>query len=110
MGSFSGRPTYHVWFSIDIRANTLWTVTGLLDKGASPNHINRSLWRLLCPDYNKLAESPNLRTATEQAVHVDSIIPMFLRIGDLRSRFWFEFVENLAFDVLLGTSFIDHFS
>lgn len=43
-----------------------------------------------------------------QAVNIDSTIPMFRRIGDLRVRSWSQVIENLAIHVLLRRPFIDH--
>lgn len=51
--------------------------------------------------------SLSLRTTKNPAVQTDNIIPMFVRIGDLPVRAWFGVIENLAVDVLLGTSFIE---
>lgn len=49
-----------------------------------------------------------LRTATNQAVGIDGIITMFVRIGDYRVRAWFAVVHNVGVDKHLGTSFIDN--
>lgn len=42
----------------------------------------------------------------KQAVHIASVILLFMRIGDLRARTWFGVVVNLAVHVLSATSLI----
>lgn len=44
----------------------------------------------------------------EQAIHIECIIPMFLKIVDLRLRDWSGLVENFGVDVLLGPSFFNY--
>lgn len=45
---------------------------------------------------------------TDHAVEkIEGNVPFYIRIGNLRVHVWFGIVENLAFEVLLGTSIID---
>lgn len=79
----------------------------LFDRGAGLKLENRSVLPWQWCNQIKLADYYNPCTATKQAVIIDAIIPMFVRISDLCVRAWLEIVESVAFDVLLGTSFID---
>lgn len=48
-----------------------------------------------------------LRSANIQPVRSEGVIQLYLQTGDLDIRVWFRVVEDLAVDILLGTSFID---
>lgn len=55
----------------------------------------------------KTIKSQPLRTANCEVVSMEGIGPLFVRIGDLHMHALFGVVENLAVDMILGTSFID---
>lgn len=55
----------------------------------------------------KTIESPSLHTANRNVEIVVDIVSLSVHMGDLRVRPWFAVVENLAVELLLGTSFID---
>lgn len=53
----------------------------------------------------KPTDYPNVRTATKQAVHINSILLKFVSIGDLLVSAWLRVVGDPTIDMLLGTSF-----
>lgn len=67
-----------------------------LKSGLTPAEANQ-----ITPD-----DDLRLHTVTKQAVHINGIVTMFERIGDLRVRSWFRVFEIIPVGVLLGTSFI----
>lgn len=52
---------------------------------------------------------PRLLAAANEPMRVGKVIPLDVQLGDLRVKDWFEVVDSLAVEVLLGTSFIDRF-
>lgn len=52
----------------------------------------------------KSIKSQQLQTTSRKVVKVESIVPLFTRIGNLHVLGWFGTFESLAIDVLLGTS------
>lgn len=107
IASFFRKPTYRVRISVGVTSQSMMTVASLFDTGAGPNLVNKSFIPRNWHRYVEPIEQPQLRTATREHVNVEGVIPMFVRIGDLRVRAWFGVVENLAVDILVGTSFID---
>lgn len=42
-----------------------------------------------------------------KVVNIKDIVPLFMYMGNLRVHLWFGILQNLALDLLLGTSVID---
>lgn len=77
----------------------------LLDKGADLSLANESNSPGSGATKIEPAGYPRLCPGTELAVHIEDIVQVFVRIGDLRVRVWFGVVEHLAAgSVLLGPS------
>lgn len=55
----------------------------------------------------KTITSPLVRIAPREVSSVERIVPLSVRMTDLRMLAWFGVVENHVVDVLLATSFID---
>lgn len=106
VGSFFRRQTHHIPIFIGIWSNTLQTAASILDMDPGPKFINTLFSPQLWDNYIEPDASPNLKRSTKQAINIDSIIQVFVRIGDVYVRLWFGVVRNLSVDVLLGTSFI----
>lgn len=54
----------------------------------------------------KSMKSLRLEIKTREVVGIESIVPFFIQMCDLRLRAWFGIVENLALDELIGTLFM----
>lgn len=70
----------------------------------APTHFDKKIVKT----YKKL-KMPRLCSATKEPIKVVQIIFFFAKIGDLVVRDWFEVVEYLVVDVLLGNLFRDRF-
>lgn len=81
-------------------------VASLLYTGG-PNLVNKVFLPPQCPQYVKSAENLRLCTATQGRVNVEGLISMHVRTGGFRKPVCFGVAENLAVDVLLGTSLND---
>lgn len=109
VASFFTKPTYQACLAVYITSRAMFVVTSLLDTGAGPNLVNNAFLPREWQRKVVSTPSPSLRTATRETVKVEGIVRTFVQIGDLRVRAWSGVVENLAVDILLGTSFIDRF-
>lgn len=73
---------------------------------AGRNLVNKAF---LLPEWRrsmKIIKSPPMRKINRAVVSVKEIVLPFVRMGDRRVGAWFEKVQNLIVDVLLGTAFI----
>lgn len=104
---FAARPTCHFKISYGITATLMRIAHGLFDTGAVVNLIQSSMIPTSWAHHIKRDGLPTLRTATKQLLLLNGLILLHLRIGDLNTRVWFGVAPWLAFDVLLGTAFID---
>ena len=52
-------------------------------------------------------DAPSLQAANHAPITVDKVVLLMVTIGDTTVPVWFGIVENLAVEVLLGTSFLD---
>lgn len=73
----------------------------------NPNIREKDFQLQACKESIKSMESRHLRTKVCDVVNKEDMLPLFNRFGDLCIRSWFGIGENLAVDVLLGTSFIN---
>lgn len=104
---FFCNPTHCVKNLIDAPSNASIVVAKLFDTGGGPSLINKDFLPLAWEDFIKSTRLPQMQTANCNVFNIESIWPLFTCIGDLCVRAWFRIVDNLAVDILLGTSFID---
>jgi len=100
---------YKIGISVGVQASITHPVTCVLDTGAGPNLINKDFLPPSWTDKIRPAQDPGLIAATRQAVSIEGVILLHVRVGELRVRVWFGVVSKLAVPALLGTSFIDSF-
>lgn len=93
--------------SLDIKGLTQQTVSTFLETGDGLSHLNSSFFPPNWRSNVKRIKSLPMRTATKQPVPVQCLIFLHRGMGDLHSRFWLGIVENIAEDLLLGTSYIE---
>lgn len=85
--SFFPQLPYCPGISIGIRSNMLGTVAWFPDTGAGSNLIHRLFILRLRNDHFSLADSPNLRTKTIYAAHMNVIVKVFGSLGNW-ARAW----------------------
>lgn len=107
VASFIRKATYCVRISVRISSNAVLTVASLLNTGARPNPVNKNFLQSAWRKSLKTIRSPPLRPANCEVGFVEVIVPLFVRMANLTVLAWFGVVQNLAVDVVLGTSFID---
>lgn len=107
LASFFCNATYRIQTSVSISSKSMLTVARLVLTGISPNLVNKNFLPLVWRKSVKTIRSPPLHTLNCEVVSVDGIVPLFVHLGDLRVCTWFGVVDNLAVNLLLGTSFID---
>lgn len=99
-------PTYCTWISIDIQADMFWECVEDTRTRQTPAFINRLILPGLWQDHTKQVTSPKWWTVTNPAAHIEGIVTLFVRIGDLSVRSGLGVVKNLDVYVDLGPSFI----
>lgn len=104
VSSFFYNPTQK-FISSGVNAAMQQTVGNLLDKGAGPNLINCSFRPPNWHAYFKLVKAL-LRNAIKQNASEKVLISLHIPMGDLHARSWFDLPGNLAFKVVLGSSYI----
>ena len=100
---------YKIRISWGTKSNSLSPKTVVLDTGAGPNLVNRNDLPREWMKKIRLIRNVKLTSASRNAMNLVGVLPLFIRMGDLKVRVWFGVVENLAVPVLLGTSYIDRF-
>lgn len=107
MASFFCKTTYQVEISISATLNVLLSAASLLDMGAGPNLTNKDFQPPAWKESIRLIELPQLSSSIRDVLSIEGLGPLFICIGNLRLRAWFEIVEDLATEVFPGTSFTD---
>lgn len=80
------------------------SVSFLVDTSASLNLVNKDFLLPASRKSRNTFKSPLLCTASRKVVSVEGTVPLFVRMRDIHVRAWFGIVDNLAIDVLHGTS------
>lgn len=98
-------------YSAIIGANSkeITSVKCLIDTDTSPNLVNKSFSRQKWTDRIKQQRMLKIRSANRQPIKSERVIMLHLRLGDHYTRLQFGVVSGLAFDVVLGNSFIDRY-
>lgn len=91
---------YGVFVLVEVSSRAQRIVAGLLDTGAVPSLVNSSFLPLSCKAHVKLVKASLLESAINAAVQVQGILSVHVQP-------WFAIIENLAVDLLQGTSIID---
>lgn len=103
---FLCKPNYRVRILNGVTSTVILSAS-LLDTDADQNFVNKDFaapaWKESINPINEL----QLRTVDCKVMNVEGIVPMFIRIGDLRVLARFVIFENLALDVLIGTSIVN---
>lgn len=100
---------YKVCLTIGIQPSVMRPVIGILDTGAGPNLVAKDFLPSEWQQRIKPIRDPGLVAATKEAMVLQEMILLCVRLGDLEVRAWFGVVDRLAVRLLLGTSFIDRF-
>lgn len=90
-----------------VTSNTLLIMPRLLDLSVSYNFTNNDFLLQERKDAIKSIKSSQLQTANCKVVNIVGIVKSLIRTGDRLGCAWVVIFENLAVDVMLGTSFID---
>jgi hypothetical protein len=103
------RPNYKLSATIGLTPEVMITTPVLVDTGATMNLIAAKFlppeWRSKIRPYNgREVESANKTTLT-----ILGLLPLYVRMGDLKVKVWFAVTQDLCARVLLGTPFIDRF-
>lgn len=89
---FLCRPAHRVQTSLGTRENDIPIVSCILDTTAGPNVVSKLFLPGQWGHHIRLTYYPNHGNDTEQPIHAEGTIPMYIRIGDLCVRAWFEVV------------------
>lgn len=100
VSSFFQKQTCRVLIQVGVTAGTHWTLAKLVDTGAGPDFFNTLFPPLSWQANVKPVKAP-LRNATGQAVSIQGLISLHIRVRDLQARAWIGIVENLAVDLHL---------
>lgn len=104
--SFFRRATYRVQTSVVMSSNAMLTVESLFGTGPGPDLVNKDFLPPAWRESMESIKSATRRTVQRYVVSIEGTIPLFVHMGTLSVRASFGVVNNLALDVLLGTSFI----
>lgn len=94
---------------IGITSDIIRTSISVYDTGKGPNLIRTSFISLKCRDRIRPVVIVSLRSATDNLVQAIGKIMLFLQLGERHVRVYFGNLDNLAVQLLAGTSFIDSF-
>lgn len=96
-------------FLLEFLQTPMFTVRSLVigDTGTSPNVVNKDFLPWAWRKSTETIESQLFRTLNRKVESVEGIVPFLVCMCYLRVCTGFEKVENLAVDVVLGTSFTD---
>lgn len=84
--SFLRKLTHHVQISIGVTSNAVLTVSRLLEPGPGPNWMNKDFSPPAWKDCGKSIKALQLGTVNLEVVDVESIVPLFICIGDPEIR------------------------
>lgn len=109
----SGEVVYPIRSMCKIRIGTGLTKTivhptgCLVDNGEGPDLIKKDYWNPQFKFIIELIESLKFITANTEVISIHGGILLVVHMGDLQTRIWLDFVQNVAADVLLRTTYID---
>lgn len=110
LSSFFWKPVYRVLICVGIQSERQHTVVWLLDLGAVRILVKSSfLQPILCSNVRPVEAPPlsTLRTATNKADSFQGVIFLIGYMRILHACAWLHILENLAVNLLLGTSYMD---
>lgn len=85
------------------------TAVALFDIGAVFNFIHSGS---ISPEWKNSVKSEQLKRslpATKQPPHIEKVLMLQLRLGDLCTRLWFSIAPQLTVNMLFDTTFIERF-
>ena len=100
---------YKLRMSWGINSKSLLPQTVILDTGAGPNLVDYGRLPEKWKKKIKKVKRVSMTSASKDKMNLVGVIPIVIRLGDLKVRVWFGVIEELAVPVLLGTSFADRF-
>lgn len=105
---FFHKPTYCARISLGVLSNAKLTVASSWDMSLGLNLITKDFLLQACwKESFKSSKTPQMRSAKSIVATVEVIVPLFVRMGDLRVRTWFGVAKILTLDGMLGTSCTD---
>lgn len=103
------RPNYKVSATVGLSPEMMITTPVLIDTGATMNLVAAKFlppeWREKVRPYN----GRDVESANKTSLTISGLIPLCVRVGDLKVKVWFAVAQDLCTRVLLGTPFIDRF-
>lgn len=86
-------------------------VAVLIDTGAGPSLVSKAFLHSTCISLSRTERINFLKlgSANKQPLSSKGAVLLHLQMDVLRIRLWFELADNLAEDLLLGTSFVDKY-
>lgn len=106
--AFSSRQTYKLRLPYGILKTAMHTSVWRLDSTADINFIGSKMVSHERENCIKRNDLHSLRTAARQLFTFDALVLSHLRLDNIQTRVWLGIVAQLAFNMLLETSFIDH--
>lgn len=104
----SSKSPYGVTISIGPTECVVLLTRGLVQTRTMPKLIDEDYLKPQCKRHIKRLQSWKLRTATNEGIHIEGMIPLTVLIGDLQARIGFGIIQNWAAIVLLGIIRMDN--
>lgn len=105
--AFWRNPTYKLHIFTGIHSHILTSTECLVDSGARHNLNNAYIVYKKWTSFVKYTSLLRLQTAVEKPTQLHETILLQPRLDDLITQVWLGIVYNIAFNFILGTSFID---
>lgn len=95
--------------TVGIQRAVMYQILSSMCTGVAPNLINAAFIKSLWTSLIKCQYKPKLQTANKQSFLVMRTVLLHVGVSELCIQAWFAIVDSLAVDLLLGTSFLDHY-